>query len=163
MSVRDSHMACEQLLAGNINTTKAGLTINAASAATVKTATALSYTIGGIFYSKAALAAQALLSPPEKPAYAVQPVNSTVYYVVSLDAAGTVYTTQGDWLGRLIPQTVAVGDGNVPEVPANRTPIGYVKVVTNGATTFTPGTTALDAVGLTVTFADTMVNPGGQP
>lgn len=163
MSVRDSHMAYEQLLAGNINTTKAGLAINAASAASIKTAAALSYTIGGIFYAKAALAAQALVSPPEALAYGVQPINSTAYYLVSVDNAGNVYTTQGHWAGRLIPQTIAVGDGNIPEAPASRTPVGYIKVVTNGATTFTPGVTALDAAGLTVTFADIMVNPGGQP
>ena len=46
------------------------------------------------------------------------------------------------------------GTGGIPALPAGYCPIGAIKVKTAAATTFTPGTTALDAAGLTVTFTD---------
>ena len=151
--------AVVQLL-GNMCLTKGVLAINAASAATIKTTNALVYTVDGVLYSKAALSAQALTVISGGTAFYVQPVSSTVYYVVAVNAAGTVITVQGDFTGRdLSIPYVGRGDGFVPDVPAGYTAIGMFKVVTNGSTTFTPATTALDAAGVTVTYYDIGVLP----
>ena len=148
------------------------LAINAATAATVKTNGALSYTNNGVSLYKAALAAQSIV--PTAGLVYVQPVNTTVYYSIGLDAAGVVSVTQGSYVGQMLSQdptkgvgisqggTSYVGDGAIPDVPAGVTPIGIIKVVTNGATTFTAGTTALDAAGLTVTYYDVQVMPSGK-
>ena len=152
-----------QNLLGNQSVGKATLAINAAAAATVKTTAAYSYSVGGVWYTKAALAAQSI-APTHTihgtvvgGAY-VQPVSTTVYYTIALNAAGAVAVVQGSFAGQNLALlnigTSFVGDGFVPDVPAGYTPVGVIKVVTNGATTFTPGTTALDAAGLTVSYFD---------
>lgn len=136
----DATTEAERELTGYCNFTAGGLTINAASAATFKSAAAYSYLNDGIFKAKAALSAQAFT-----PGHAVQPFSTVAYYVVALDAAGAVSTTQGF--------------GVVPDVASELTPIGIVKVVTNNNTTFTPGTTALDAAGITASYFDVSVLP----
>ncbi len=159
-------------LLGNVCMTKATLAINAGGAATVRTTGTTSYLVGGLFYSKAALAAQSLaITHDEKgrpvaeglAAY-VQPINTTVIYVIALNAAGTVAVVQGSYAGQVqnYPRDlsrVETGVGGVPQVPEGYTPIGAIKVVTNGVATFTPGTTALDAAGLTVTYHDAAILP----
>lgn len=147
--------------------TKGVLAINAASAATVKTTNALTYSVAGQLYSKAALAAQSIAVTHDARGQAsgayVQPVSTTVFYTVALNAAGTVSVSQGDFAGRDLSQQASGayvrGDGLVPDAPAGYTPIGVIKVTTNGSTTFTPGTTALDAAGVTVVYADVMSLP----
>ncbi len=52
-----------------------------------------------------------------------------------------------------------VGDGDIPDEPAGYTAIGAIKVVTAAETTFTPGTTLLDAAGITATYFDVAVLP----
>lgn len=152
--------------------TKGVLAINAASAATLKTTNALVYSIAGIMYTKAALAAQVLTAPSGTPFY-VQPANTTVYYVVTLDASGTVVTYQSDYAGKLVnsapnvgmvnAQAVGVvGGGNLPDLPDTVCPIGIVKVVT-GAVTFTPATTAFDAASVTSTYFDLAQYPTSNP
>ena len=150
-------------LLGFSNQSKAVLAINAALAATVKTTNAFAYTNNGIQLTKAALAAQSIVPTHTGNgkfvggAY-VQPVSTTVYYTLGLDALGAVTVVQGSFVGQLgLPGaagTSAAGDGTLPESPVGSTPVGVIKVVTNGATTFTPGTTALDAAGLTVSYFD---------
>lgn len=148
------------------------LQINAAGAATVKTATAINFINNGVALYKAALAAQSI-APNVGNAY-VQPASTTVYYTLGLDASGNVIVVQGNYAGQMLNQdptkglgqtqmgTSWVGTGDIPDVPDGVTAIGVIKVVTNGATTFTPGTTALDAAGLTVTFFDVANLPSGK-
>lgn len=158
--------------------TRAILAINAASAATVRTTNAIVYTIDGIIYNRVALAAQALTAFDQKPFY-VQPANTTVYYTLALDAAGNVRVMQGDFAGRqtFVNGIEVRGDGNVPDVPdfsvastdaaGNQTlatqwcPFGIIRIAT-GAATFTPGTTALDAAGITATYFDVMYLPSAE-
>ena len=157
---------------GGMCLTKGVLAINAASAATVKTTNALTYGVGGVLYTKAALAAQSI-APTHRfdgkpvtvadPAY-VQPINSTVVYVVALNAAGTVAVVQGTYAGQQVTygsdlSKIVTAGGGLPTLPAGYTPIGAIKVATNGSTTFTPGTTLLDAAGLTVTYSDLALLP----
>jgi len=97
------------------------------------------------------------------PAY-VQPINTTVIYVLALNAAGTVAVVQGTYAGQQITygsdlSKIVTAGGGVPNLPAGYTAIGAIKVVTNGVATFTAGTTALDAAGLTVTYSDLALLP----
>lgn len=152
---------------------KATLAINAAGAATVKTTGATSYTVDGIFYSKAALSAQSIAvthnlfgfavsgASASGPGAYVQPANTTVIYVIAVNAAGTVAVVQGGYSGQSVTApggVVMVSKGEVPAVPAGYAPIGAMKVAL-GATTFTPGTTLLDAANVTVTYTDLSLLP----
>ena len=153
---------------------KVALAINAASAATIKTTGTTTYAIEGIAYSKAALAAQSfavthsfqggsVALQTEAQAY-VQPQQTTVVYVVALDAAGNVAIIQGSYAGQQITfpldiSKVITGVGGVPFVATTMVPIGAVKITTAAATTFTPGTTALDAAGITAVYTDIIVLP----
>lgn len=157
---------------GNRCHTKAALAINAAGAATVKTTGATIFSIGGVLYTKAALAAQSIAVTHRldgtavttaEPAY-VQPAEATVVYVVALNKDGTVAVVQGSYAGQAVTfkpdlTKVLVGNGDIPDEPAGYTAIGAIKVATAAATTFTPGTTLLDAAGLTVTYYDVSVLP----
>lgn len=157
---------------GNRCHTKATLAINAASAATIKTTGTTTFSIGGILYNKAALAAQSFAVTHRfdgaavtaaEPAF-VQPALTSVFYVVALNSAGTVAIVQGSYLGQPITfrpdlSKVVTGDGGIPEEPAGYTAIGFVRVNTAAATTFTPGTTLLDAAGITATYFDVAVLP----
>lgn len=157
---------------GGMCLTKGVLAINAAGAATVKTTNALVYGVGGVLYTKTALAAQSMAVTHRfdgkavttaDPAY-VQPINSTVLYILALNAAGTVAVVQGTYAGQQVTygsdlSKIVTAGGGVPTLPAGYTPIGAVKVATNGVATFTPGTTLLDAAGLTVTYFDLALLP----
>lgn len=149
-----------QRMIGNMVTGKPVLAINGAGAATVKTTNAINYAIDGIAYSKAALAAQALAVIPGAAAFSVQPVSTTVYYVLAVNNAGAIGVVQGTYVGQsLAVPGVGQGDGIVPDVPLGWVPFGLIKITTNSSTTFTPATTALDAAGLTVSFYDLQVLP----
>mgnify|MGYP000877198775 FL=1 len=161
-------------------TSSANLAINAGGAATVKTNTALSFTIDGRMYYKAALSAQSIAVTHnwrgETSSGYIQPVSTTVYYVICLDASGNVKVVQGNYAGQKLSSdptvgigaSVAgatwVGEGGVPDLPSlDYAPIGILKVATNGSTTFTAGTTLLDAAGVTVTYIDVSVLPATAP
>lgn len=158
-------------LMANVCLTKVTLAINAGSAATIKTTGTTTYTNDGLYYTKAALSAQVLAADATvqtritgQPGYYVQPISSTVYYVVGLDSAGNVKTFQGTYVGYVGPgANPVIGDGSVPEDIGTYTPIGIIKIVTNGATTFTPATTALDAAGVTATYFDACICPSANP
>lgn len=152
---------------------KATLAINAAGAATVKTTGATTFTVDGIFYSKAALAAQSIAvthnllglavsgAGASGPGAYVQPANTTAIYVVALNKDGTVAVVQGGYNGQAVTLPggiVSTSKGEVPVVPAGYAPIGAIKVAL-GATTFTPGTTLLDAANVTVTYTDLSLLP----
>ena len=165
---------------GNRCLSKNTLAINAGSAATVKTTGTLDFCVNGVAYSKAALSAQTIVPSGKMynwqgqavSAFYVQPISTTVFYTIGLDAAGNVYVVQGNYAGQKLSNDPAVGignsmagatwvgDGSIPDVPADVTPIGAIKVVT-GSAAFTPGTTALDAANITFTFYDFSSMPAG--
>lgn len=148
------------------------LAINAASAATFKTTGTTTYVIDGKALQKAALSAQAFTAGHK--AQAPVTINGTTYgtsalYLVQLDAAGNVTTRQsniaiagvdadGKVNGTAMP-TPYDQRAALPESDSNCAPIGFIKVTTNSSTTFTPGTTALDAAGLTVTYTNLVFDP----
>lgn len=152
--------------------TKATLAINAGSAATIKTTGATTFTVDGVMYSKAALSAQSIA--PTHDAFGnlvaagvaayVQPVGTTVFYVVSVNAAGTVAVSQGSYTGQVqtFPNDLSkiwTGTGAIPVEPAGYTAIGVIKIAPTVAATFTPGTTALDAANVNATYYDIDVLP----
>ena len=168
-----NHAAIRAL--GNRSLNSAALAINAASAATFKTTATLNYTIDGVFYSKAAFTAQAFPATT----YTVKQGYST-FFLVYLDAAGAVGVAQGvpfapetdpaDGLTksrayRVLPSNLPGGASTIekggylrshnspliPDLPDGCAPVGVIKVVATGAD-FVPGTTALDAAGITAAY-----------
>lgn len=162
---------------GNRTFGKVTLAINAASAATIKSTGAISYSVDGVCpTAKAALSAQSIaithnalgIAVSAGAASYVQPVSTTVYYVVALDVSGNVGVFQGTYAGQSVAAVPGVhaafyGNGGLPTIPYTYTPIGIIKVVTNGSTTFTAATTALDAAGVTVTYTDVTTLPSTLP
>ena len=150
---------------GYRNMSAAVLAINAGGAATFKTTGAYAYLSDGIFKAKTALAAQAFTA-----GHAVQAAGTTLYYTVGLSAAGAVTTYQGSVpsanaiaAALIVGQAASSVPSTIPDVPDGITAVGLIKVVTSSAATFTPGTTALDATGVTATFYDVAVLPSVAP
>ena len=156
----------------NFCTSVAVLAINAATAATVKTTSAINYTVNGIAKTRAALAAQSIAVTHDAFGTAVakgfaayaQPAGTRVVYVLSANAAGAVAVSQGTYLGQRMPKrgdlsVTLDGTGGVPIEPDGYTAFGAIVINLAAAATFTPGTTALDAVGVTATFYDVSVLP----
>jgi hypothetical protein len=164
----------ERLAIGNKCLTKA--TLNGTGAvATVTTTGTNTYTVDGIFRTFAAWTTQSVAIthtaaglPVSLQAAYVQPVLTTVYYVMALNAAGTVACIQGSFAGQQVAAIPGVAEaytasGGLPIVPAGYTPIGLFKVVLTGAATFTPATTLWNAAGVTATFFDVTVLPSVAP
>lgn len=155
---------------GNRCLTKA--TLNGTGAvATVTTTGTNSYTIDGVFYTFAAWTVQSVAvthsmfgQPVATLASYVQPIGTTVYYVMGINAAGTVCCVQGSYAGQPITTLAgtAVGQGGLPVMPDGYAPIGIIKVVAASAT-FTAGTTLWNAAGITPTFKDVSMLPTVAP
>jgi hypothetical protein len=148
--------------------------------ATVATTGAIVSQIDGITRSRAALSAQSIAPTHDifgnsnSAVYAV-PVGQTIYTVLGVNAAGSIAVVQGTFAGQnLVPSATAgvgaltqagtsfVGDGSIPSLPDNFAPLGMIKTVTTSAT-FTPGTTLLNAAGITHTFFDIGLIPSVKP
>lgn len=161
------------------------LAINAGGAATVKTTNAIDFSVGGIMYSKAALSAQALAADATgqekisgQTGFHTQQANTTAYLLLVIDAAGNVKCLQGLANGQsqvvvgsatfdLNYFKVPKGDGSIPDPNVGQTTekytaFGLIKVAT-GATTFLPGTDALDKASVTFTFYDLQQVPVAAP
>jgi len=137
---------------GTVNLGKPGLA-EGTNANTIKTVAATNYAINGLMYTKAVTDNIAMT------AAATQPELTTCLYVVGANAAGTVSIVKG------IEQLTAdlVSGAKVLQFPTGRSPLvcplGYFKVVTAAATTFTSGTTDLSASGVTATYQDVFQLP----
>lgn len=171
-ALSDLSSAMLRKLVGTFCAGPAGLAIKIATDVAAKTSAAFNYAIGGVFYTKAAIATQSVV-PTHRfngdavtaadPSY-VQPINTTVFYVLAINAAAAVAVVQGSFANQVIKfskdiSKVWTGDGAIPAEPAGYTAFGVIKITTNGATTFTPGTTALDAAGLTVSYFNVSALP----
>ena len=115
-----------------------------------------------------ALATLAALQFPEtgQNGYYIQPAGTAVYYLLVINAAGTVYAIQGSYAGQsFVPFTSKLGTGDLPGVAVKETyaPIGCMLMTTDASHTFTPATTNTDATGCTATFADLNVLPSVNP
>ena len=137
----------EQANSGFLSLTAAGLA-EGTNSATFKTTNTLTYTSNGVFKSKAATDNLTFTAGTALAA------SQACLFGVWITAAGTVSTTQG-------PINAAGDPCPVPtQVTAGTTLVGLIKVTTDSATTFTPGTTDLGATGITDTYSDCMDMPG---
>lgn len=123
-------------------------TIEAAAVAIGSTASAVAtgafkYTIGGVIYTKSAVAAGTAFTD-----VTVQAANTTKLYLVTINAAGTITIINGEAL----PAGGKPNDLRVPACPLDSAPVGVVKVETTAA--FIPATTLLSAGTVTDTYYD---------
>lgn len=163
-------------LIGTRNHAKTGLAITTGGGAATFKSGALTFSVNGVYYSANALTAQSMAiaagNGPFSGAGFVQPASTTVYYSVGIKADGTVLVVQGSYAGQTFNPAANVGigakvgtsiagDGSVPDLPDGYAPLGVIKIVTDSSHTFTPGTTNLDAAGVTTTYFDVTVLPSG--
>jgi hypothetical protein len=87
-------------------------------------------------------------------------------YKVRRDSATVFALFSNDGAARLddVPISPAVINSATPpqwvETGLARIAVGAIRVTTDGSTTFTPGTTALDASGVAVAYRDLAFEPG---
>lgn len=140
---------------GGFCLSKAGLARNATTATAIDIAApngaGVDYCIGGALYHKADAAAIVLS------AHAAQSADTTCLYLVCLDSTGALSSVKGNDVKNVdLANKAAVI--HFPGVPAGKCAIGVIKVKTV-AVTFTAGTTALNASGVTATFTDLFAVP----
>lgn len=125
---------------------------------TVATGAAVSYIIGGLFYSRAAAASIPLPAPSAAGAYtagAIQsiPIGMKAAFALTVNAAGQFAFFQGPLVdsGDLAP---------MPAIPSDRAPVGVFTVRATTAA-FVPGTTAL-GTGNAVTYYNVATMPASS-
>lgn len=116
------------------------------NAGTIKTTNAISYSINGILYTKAATDNIAVNALP------VQAAGETRWYLIQIDSAGAITLKQS-----------TASPTALPDPDNDKCPIGLLKIVTANAATFTAGTTDLGATDVVDTFYDITVSPGVPP
>lgn len=162
-------------LLGNCIQGRAATVIGATAAAITSTVAVVSV-IDGVTRAVAAFTNQALtallasdlaiglanwLQPSGLVGFYTQPANTTVYYVVVVNAAGSIRIVQGTYSGQPLVNPfgyTVVGDGSVPDIPDGVVPLAILKLASGGSV-FIPGTTALTAL---VTIIETSVLPSTQ-
>lgn len=134
----------------------AGVTIGT-TVQTVKTANTLVFTINGVFYSMNATDDLWVLSGT------VVAAASWQKYALLVDTTGAsgpsiVEATQSKISAAAVKWTnlgsATPWDPFLSTVGSTKVVVGVLTVATGASTTFTPGTTALDAVGITDTYID---------
>lgn len=135
---------------GNMVIGKAGLA-EGTNANTIKTVTAVVFTIDGKYYSKSATDNIAMT------ALAAQAADTTALYAVWINSSGTVSLTKEK---EVLSTAISNGQTALPTVAprVDYALLGLMKIVTV-AVTFTSGSTDLSASGVTATFIDTMLPP----
>lgn len=129
-----------------VGSTSTGISIAAPNGAGVD------FTIKGLAYHKADAATAAIT------AATVQSVATKCLYIICLNSSGTVSTVKG--VEALTAELTSGEDFlDWPQIDADLCPIGAVKVETDATHTFTAGTTALDATGVTDTYYDFIAMP----
>ena len=134
---------------------KAGLAVGSTStgvAIATPNGAGVDFAIDGIAYHKADAGSVAIS------ATSVQAVSTSCLYLVELDASGALSTKKGK--EELTADLGVSATLQWPAPSADKCPIGGFKVALNASTTFTGGTTALDAAGVTDTYYDFL---GGIP
>lgn len=130
---------------------KAGLAIGTSSKKAVKIVNTVEFSVNGSALKKAA--AEVAFTATTMDIAASTAAVREACYLLCLDASGTATLTMGD---------IASGAGNavVPLTPADRCPIGYVRIaVAAGSTSFDATSDDLDAAHLTCTYVDLRLNP----
>ena len=127
---------------GTDATTTATYAVTHVSVQGVETDNAITYCVDGVAVSLAATADVYFSTG------GIIPISSFKWYLVYGTAAGALAVIPGE-----------TGVAALPDIPAGGAPVGCFKVVTDATHTFTPGTTALNATGITTTYYDLAVMP----
>lgn len=113
----------------------------------------LDFCIDGIMYHHADAATDLPLT-----AATAQGLLTKCLYLIVLDSAGTVTSVKGT---PVLTADLVAGTKVLqwPVCPANKAPIGAVKMAVTTSYNFTAGTTALDATGCTATYYNLFAVP----
>lgn len=157
-NIRNLNRKAERLAAGTMALAPGGLSIGT-DTTKVQTTNAVPHIIDGEFMTDLAAAdpqgslgldnADTVLNPdgdtPQK-----------ALYLFSVDKAGNVSVHESGAVNPNGDPAYASSDGKIawPDTPAGECAFGGIVVETDESTTFTPGTTALDATGITTTYVD---------
>lgn len=146
----------------------------ATTAALVKTTAAATFSIDGQLFTKAPTDnipfATQLVSQSYNAKPGVQAAGTTALYGIFIDAAGNVTYVQGQIVSSAdlaagqaalpFPPNTGMGAAPGAGLPRGRACLGFVRVaVAVGAAGFIPGTTALNAAGVTASFINTLSVP----
>ena len=149
---------------GNLAFTSGGL-VNGTNAGTIQTGSTITYTVNGEFKSKSATnnvsiayTGPAVYGDAGNGAFTGQVGGSTRLYGVYLDGAGTFSVLPGP-----IANTAELAAGAVslqfPGTQRDKTCVGVLRIAVTANTTFVPGTTALDAAGVTRSYLNLSAVP----
>lgn len=142
---------------GTLCLSKAGLTIGdgakTGTACAAPNGAGVDFAIKGIVYHLADAATNVPLT-----AAPAQGLLTKCLYAICINAAGARLSVQGK---PVLTADLVAGNKVLqwPLPPDGYCVIGYVKIETEDAANFTPGTTALDANDVTDTFYDVLVPP----
>ena len=151
---------------GNLAFTSGALAAGT-NAGTIKTTATIVFTIDGVFKSKGATdnVSIAVSTPsgvygdPGNGSFTGQTGGSTRLYGIFLDASGNVSIVPG-----AIVNTAQLAAGSAslqwPAPQRNKACIGALRIAVTASTTFVPGTTALDASGVTASYYNLSSVPG---
>jgi hypothetical protein len=150
---------------GNLCFTSGALA-NGTNAGTIQSGATITYTTDGVFRSKAATnnvsiayTGPAVYGDAGNGAFTGQTGGSTRLYGVYLDAAGNFSVLPGP-----IANTAHLAAGaeslQFPPTQRDRACCGVVRIAVTANTTFVPGTTALNAAGVTTTYLNLSAIPG---
>lgn len=117
----------------------------------------INFSIGGRMFTKASTTTASFSDlRPQKP-------GTTKAYLIGINASGVCTIVNGLELPALVTNIggAVTGQGpvgpHIPPLPEGYAPVAAFTVTTGDATTFTPGTTNLNAAGVTTTFYDLAV------
>lgn len=174
-SLADVPQDAARSLHGTMALGPAGLAIGSTTSK-VTLGTTTPYIVDGVFCSKSAAAdvwtlpatvdyiAPGSAAPPVKVSSAfgaaTDTVDSTRYFFLGLNAAGTAYT----YMSKAPSAAQASQDDTLlPDFDAGVCILGIVKVTIAAGYVFTPGTTALNAAHVTTTYTNVAMVPSTLP
>lgn len=150
---------------GNLAFTSGALA-NGTNAGTIKSTATITYVINGVFASKAAAdnvsiaySGPSVYGTAANGSFTGAVGGSTRLYGVYLNAAGTFSVLPGPIVNSA---ELAAGSAALHFPPTQRelACVGAVRIAVTAGTSFVPGTTALDASGVTTTYLNLSSIPG---
>jgi hypothetical protein len=143
-----------------------GALANGTNAGTIQIAAAIPFVIDGVLYSKAITnnitipytAPATVYGQPSNGSFTGGPTGSTRLYGLYMDTAGAVSIVPGP----IVDTAVLAAGGAALHFPAsvrNLVNFGVMRVAVTSGTTFIPGTTALNAAGVTTTYLNLSQTP----
>lgn len=122
----------------------------------------LNYVINGYHYTLADANDNALNAEnADGSTISEQAARTACIYLLQLDSSGSLTTLKGTEVPVDDSDNIKEGYAlHIPQPSEDKCPIGYIKVITAGdSTTFTAGTTDLDASNVTATYTDLFALP----